>query len=87
MNWSDATPWLSLAVSIGGIAFYAGAFYERGKATDKAIADLKHDMKESAKDQGGRIGELETKVDNLEKFEARVEGAERERDLSGVVRR
>lgn len=52
-----------------------------------SIEDVKKDMKESAKDQGTRIGLCQAQILSLEKFQARYEGAEsKQRDLSGVVR-
>ncbi len=57
-------------------------------AMGKAIDSVKADAKESAKDQGKRIGDIETDLGGLLKWQAKVEGGdERERDLSGVVRR
>lgn len=52
-----------------------------------SIDDVKKDMKESAKDQGIRIGNAESQILALEKFQARYEGAEKQRDMSGVVQR
>lgn len=58
------------------------------KASDKANADIKAEHIRSAAEQGKRLGTGEDRLKVLEKFQAKLEGAEeRERDLSGVVRR
>lgn len=84
MNWLEAIP----LVSVIAVVFMAGGVHAQVKAMRAALDDVKKDMKESAKDQGKRIGDIETDVDALVKWQSRVEGAEeKERDMSGVVRR
>ncbi len=88
MNWSDATPWISIAISLGTVAYYAGAWTERGRATDTRIKELREHVDSSAAGQGKRIGKSEDHIAVLLDWKARAEGAaERDRDLSGVVRR
>jgi len=84
MNWSTAIP----LVSAFGAVFAAGMAWGRLIAIDKRLADLRNDLKDSAKEQGVRIGAVEEDAKVLKHWHARVEGAEdRERELSGVVRR
>lgn len=56
------------------------------KASERAITDVKAEHMRSADSQGKRVGDVETLVGGLIKFQARYEGAEHERDMSGVVR-
>lgn len=70
------------------IVFFAGAFYAKAKAHDKTLAELKAEHMRSATEQGTRLGDLTDKVGTLLDWKARTEGAaDRERELSGVVRR
>lgn len=66
--------------------------FDRMAALEKqmkdAIDELKKDMKESAKGQGERLGEHRADIKMLLDWRSETRGAaERERELSGVVRR
>ena len=56
-----------------------------------SLGELKRDMKESAKDQGTRLGLVEDRTAVLEDFKAKVEGREEARreysEAHGIVQR
>lgn len=84
MNWTDFIP----PVTLLAVVYAAGQHVADSRAVRRELASMREDMKESAKGQGQRLGALEDRTKVLEDFRARSEGAaERERDLSGVVRR
>lgn len=84
MNWATAIPLVTLL----GVVFMGGVAWAQLGNVQRRITEVRDEMRTSAKDQGTRIGEVETNVGGLLKWQAEIKGAEqRERDLSGVVRR
>ncbi len=81
MNWATAIPLVTLLA----VVFGAGVAWSKLEAVELTIKQVREDMKESAKAQGGRIGDVEDRVKVLEDFRARTE-AVREHDMSGRVR-
>jgi hypothetical protein len=80
MNWA-------LIIFGSGLVASAMAYLLRLVVFDR-LDKMETSMKESAKDQGVRLGKGEDRLAVLEDWRAHVEGAEeRERELSGVVRR
>jgi hypothetical protein len=100
MNWSLLIGFAAIGITVVGAAFavvlrqavsevrLSEQIKALEKSSDKAFADMKAEHMRSATEQGTRLGTGEDRLKVLEKFQAKLEGAEeRERDLSGVVRR
>ena len=80
MNWPLVIFGLGLVVS-------GGAYLLRLVIFDR-LDRLEARVEQKAKDHGERTHAVEDRVTDLEKWRAKVDGAdEKERDLSGVVRR
>lgn len=80
MNWGLIIFGLGLVAS-------AGAYLLRLVVFDR-LDRLEARVEQKAKDHGDRVHAVEDRAAELEKWRERAEGAsERERDLSGVVRR
>lgn len=83
---------VSIPVSITalvGVAFAAGKIQQKVESIRELVAEMKRDAKESSKDQGQRLGDLEDELAVLRDFKVRTEGIElgrrRERaDTRGV---
>ena len=100
MNWSDLiVPAVGTAIGAAGAYFALDkrqAVSEARlsvqldalkEATGTALVDIKTEHMRSAAGQGTRLEKLGKDVETLMDFKARTEGAaEKERDLSGVVR-
>lgn len=100
MNWGLLAAFAGIIVTVvgGGFAVVLRQAVAEARLTSQlealkevvktALADIKAEHIRSATSQGDRIGVVETQVDGVMKWQAKMEGAaERERDLSGVVRR
>ncbi len=84
MNWAASIPLFSAFT----VVFLAGGVWAQVRAMRLALDKLEARLDASAKAQGERIGRNEDEISVLKHWQAKVEGAEeRERDLSGVVRR
>lgn len=87
MNWATAIPLVTLL----GVVFTAGVAWAKLSSVEKALGEVRHDMKESAKSQGERIGRIEDRTAVLEDFKTRAETREEaRRELSeahGIVQR
>ncbi len=84
MNWATAIPLVTLL----GVVFTAGVAWAKLSSVQESIGKLEARLDASAKSQGERIGKNEDEISVLRHWQAKIEGAEeRERDLSGIVRK